>query len=223
MALTQRGGVLESEYLAVVGIEFGTSRSGIRIAVCGRSAIHNGKARNMVLIDADIRKVVAFGLDSLKRRVEEGFPASQLRFQQAQMNLCNSQTADPTIESPEKGQSLPLLEVLGSILDFFKEFSIAQIRETFSLDIAPHQILWNMTVPASWSEHLRDFTNKAAVHGTDPFSALLRLLQPRPEHPRLNNIFRLDVGLRFIVDVGRGSVDFTHCCPGCRLWRKNRK
>eukprot|EP00698_Gefionella_okellyi_P010983 TRINITY_DN2880_c0_g1_i2.p1 TRINITY_DN2880_c0_g1~~TRINITY_DN2880_c0_g1_i2.p1 ORF type:complete len:592 (-),score=127.51 TRINITY_DN2880_c0_g1_i2:81-1856(-) len=228
MALAQRGGVVESQYLAVVAIDFGTSRSGIALAICGKEGIHilgprgkgyeNDKVRTSVLIDADTRKVLAFGIDALKQHMDEGFPASQLLFQHVKMNLLNSQSADPTIESSGKGQSLPLLEVIGSILNFFKEFAMAQIRERFAVHLAPHQILWNLTVPAIWSEYGRDFMRRAAVCGgliTDPCSTLL-MLQPEPEAAALyaaehqSDILRFDRGTRFmIVDAGGGTVDIT--------------
>lgn len=216
----------------VVGIDFGTSRSGYAYAFIHEKKIY-GRLEWPAAPDRYIKTLTqslyaqdntlaAWGYEARRRLAHLRNDRSARAFfhlQRFKMALRESTllTANgPEVE--ERGRRFLVLDLISDFLREIKKFALADLQGNKVSEVAEREILWCLTVPAIWSDAEKQLMRKAAVRagliGAEDHEAerLLLVLEPEAaavycqEKERLN----FKPGSRFmVVDCGGGTVDIT--------------
>jgi len=217
----------------VVGIDFGTSRSGYAYAFIDDKKIIPRlqwfgqtvpyvKTLTQILYSPDLQekwwgheaKTVFFE----KRKTDE---AKQYHFfEKFKMSLRESE--DRTSEGPQiissAGKKFLAVDVIADYLRFLKDFAWKDITKVTSGYLKEEEIRWCLTVPAIWTDAdkqlMRRAAQKAGIIGTSEEDAERLILALEPEAAAMycqeKEQHELKEGNRFmVVDSGGGTVDIT--------------
>lgn len=217
----------------VVGIDFGTSRSGYAYAflddkkIIPRMQWHGQgfpyvKTLTQILYSPD-RKEKWWGYKArmeLAEKRKSNEAKSYHFFERFKMALRESQ--DRTSEGPRitssAGEKFLAVDVIADYLRFLKEFAWKDIQEATSGHLKDNEIRWCLTVPAIWTDAdkqlMRRAAQKAGIIGTSEEEAERLILALEPEAAAMycqeKDQHQLPEGTHFmVVDSGGGTVDIT--------------
>jgi molecular chaperone DnaK (HSP70) len=227
----------------VVGIDFGTSRSGYAYAFLDDKKIipktqwpgqgvPYAKTFTQILYSPD-RQQKWWGCEArmvlaAKRKMDEA--KHYHFFERFKMSLCESK--DRTSEGPRitssAGEKFLTVDVIADYLRFLKDFAWEEITEATSGHLKEKEIRWCLTVPAIWTDAdkqlMRRAAQKAGIIGTSEDEAERLILALEPEAAAMycqeRDQHELKEGSRFmVVDAGGGTVDITvhEVLPGKKL------
>jgi hypothetical protein len=217
----------------VVGIDFGTSRSGYAYAFTGDNKIIPKtlwfgqmtpyvKTLTQLLYSPD-RKEKYWGYDARMTLAEKrkAYEAKNYHFfQNFKMQLHEGQ--DRTEDGPRitsaNGEKFLVIDLIADSLRFLKDEALKEIKEATSGYLKENNIRWCLTVPAIWTDAdkqlMRRAAQKAGLIGTSDEEAERLILVLEPEaavvYCQEKDQQQLKVGTRFmVVDCGGSTVDIT--------------
>lgn len=210
-----------SEKTCVVGVDFGTARTGYAYAFVrnpdeifskqpgGQEA---GKTHSSILLSAD-QKFIAFG----SKAREEYFEHDErgLFFENYKMGLDDDLGSAPSAIALNQ-QRVPLLTVIVETLGFVRKEAMEEINKSqLVAAIGVEEVQWVVTVPAIWKDKAKGLMREAAMKAgmiTSLDSSNLQLaLEPEAACMACETESkRMKVGNKFMVlDCGGGTVDIT--------------
>ncbi len=217
----------------VVGIDFGTSRSGYAYAFLDDKKIIPKtqwfgqnvpyvKTLTQILYSPDLQEKW-WGYD-VKKVLAEKRKNDEAKdyhfFERFKMSLRESQ--DVTSEGPsitsQAGKKFLAVDVIADYLRFLKYFAWKDITKVTSGHLKEKEIRWCLTVPAIWTDAdkqlMRSAAQKADIIGTSEEDAERLILALEPEAAAMycqeKDQHQLQEGNRFmVVDSGGGTVDIT--------------
>mmetsp|Transcript_13369 Transcript_13369/g.31322 ORF Transcript_13369/g.31322 Transcript_13369/m.31322 type:complete len:586 (-) Transcript_13369:405-2162(-) len=210
-----------SEKTCVVGVDFGTARTGYAYAFMrnpdeifskqpgGQEA---GKTHSSILLSAD-QKFIAFG----SKAREEYFEHDErgLFFENYKMGLDDDLGSAPSAIALNQ-QRVPLLTVITETLGFVRKEAMEEINKSqLVAAIGVEEVQWVVTVPAIWKDKAKGLMREAAMKAgmiTSLDSSNLQLaLEPEAACMACETESkRMKVGNKFMVlDCGGGTVDIT--------------
>ncbi|MEY3199266.1 MAG: hypothetical protein RJA13_1224 [Bacteroidota bacterium] len=217
----------------VVGIDFGTSRSGYAYAFLDDKKIIPKtqwfgqdipyvKTLTQILYSPD-RKQKWWGYEARavlaeKRKTNEAKNYHFFeRFKMALRESDDRTSEGPRITSSAGGKFL-VVDIIADYLRFLKDFVWKDIQEATSGHLKESEIRWCLTVPAIWTDAdkqlMRQAAQKAGIIGTSDDEAERLILALEPESAAMycqeNDQHQLSEGTVFmVVDSGGGTVDIT--------------
>ncbi|OKH41616.1 chaperone protein [Calothrix sp. HK-06] len=216
----------------VVGIDFGTSRSGYAYAfiddkkIIGKTDWSGApapypKTLTQILYSPN-RTVEAWGFDAKKRLAQlrnNKTAADYHFFQTFKMQLREAKERNengPVITS--NGKKFAVLNLITDYLRLLKDLALKEIKGATAGFLKDSEVLWCLTIPAIWTDAdkqlMRRAAQQAGLIGTSDSEAERLLLVLEPEAAALycqeKDKSDLEPGTRFmIVDCGGGTVDIT--------------
>lgn len=219
-------------FRVVIGIDFGTSRSGYAYAFADDKRIVGridwpGQAAPYIktltqLLYSPQMKVEAWGYEARLRLAQlrqNRDAASYHFFQDFKMKLREAELrseAGPILK--HGGTRFQLVDLVSDYLKKLKEMALADVKEATSGHLRESEIRWCLTVPAIWSDADKQLMRQAAQmagligSGEEEAERLLLVLEPEAAaiHCQERDKTQLVPGTRFmIVDCGGGTVDIT--------------
>lgn len=217
----------------VIGIDFGTSRSGYAYAftddkrIVGRTEwpgqpVPYIKTLTQILYSPD-RKVQAWGYEARMRlaQLRKNNEANDYNFFQnfkMQLREGKDRTQDGPSVTTNNGRKFLVLDLIADYLRLLKELVLKEITDATSGYLKDSEILWCLTIPAIWTDAdkqlMRRAAQKAGLIGSNTAEADHLLLVLEPEAAAIScqekDKSQLDLGTRFmVVDCGGGTVDIT--------------
>ncbi len=215
----------------VVGIDFGTSRSGYAYAfIDDKKIVVNTiwpdqpvpypKTSTHILYSPD-RKVAGWGNEARTKLAQlrkanryTGYSYFN-EFKLQLRNAADKQEGNPLI-SASSGASFRLLDVIADYLRLLKGCALSEIRAATSNNIVDNEILWCLSIPAIWTDSekhmMRVAARRAGLIREDEDERLLLVLEPEAAavHCQEREKAQLQIGTRFmVIDSGGGTVDIT--------------
>jgi len=208
----------------VVGIDFGTSRTGYAYAfpshedtiVCkqpGGAPGDTSKTSTAILFD---KHGIFKSFGNRARRDYADGDLSNLLFTEYKMNLNQAQALlNTATATASNGKTLPLMKVIAATLRFVKDDAMENINKNQPLNIKAEECKWVVTVPAIWSDGAKGFMRRAAFEAglvtSENSSKLILALEPEAACiASEKDVMHLQAGHRFmILDCGGGTVDIT--------------
>jgi molecular chaperone DnaK (HSP70) len=215
----------------VVGIDFGTSRSGFAYAfvddkkivvntIWPDQAVPYPKTASHILYSSE-GKVAAWGneartqLASLRKKNEEGDYSYFYGFKMAMHSEPIAPAADLVIRD-SRGKTFKLLDVIADYLRQLKVYLLNEINSATNGTLRSGELLWCLSIPAIWTDAEKHMMRVAAG-----MAGLIRagederlLLVSEPEaaavHCQEREKAQLLIGTRYmVIDCGGGTVDIT--------------
>ncbi len=222
-----------NQFRVVVGIDFGTSRSGYAYAftedkrIVGRTEwpaqpVPYSKTLTHLLYTPD-NEVEAWGYEARVKLAELRKSKSAREysfFRNFKMSLREhggDASGGPVITN-KSGRKFSVLNLVADYLRFLKELALRDVKDATSGLIQDNEILWCLTVPAIWTEAEKQLMRQAARQGglvnsdEDVEERLLLVLEPEAAAIlcQEREQSQLALGTRFmVVDCGGGTVDIT--------------
>ncbi len=217
----------------VVGIDFGTSRSGYAYAFLDDKKIIPKtqwfgqdipyvKTLTQILYSPD-RKEKWWGYEARavlaeKRKTNEA--KNYHFFERFKMALRESEdrTSEGQRITSSAGEKFLVVDIIADYLHFLKEFAWTDITKATSGHLKESEIRWCLTVPAIWSDVdkqiMRRAAQKAGIIGSSEEEAERLILALEPEAAAMycqeKDQHQLSEGIHFmVVDSGGGTVDIT--------------
>lgn len=216
---------------AVVGIDFGTSRSGYAYALVvderivpkiswyGQTVPYV-KTLTQLLYSSDKREIY-WGFQALEVLAEKRQQRTEHNyhfFKNFKMELHESKTRDT--DGPyimRNGVKFSVLDLITDYLRFLKEEALEEIKNATSGYIDPQEIRWCLTVPAIWTDGdkqmMRIAAQRAGLISAADYDQERLLLALEPEcaavycEKRDNQLKPGEVFM--ILDCGGGTIDIT--------------
>jgi molecular chaperone DnaK (HSP70) len=217
----------------VVGIDFGTSRSGYAYAfkddqkVVGRTdwpgqPMPYIKTLTQILYSPD-QTPEAWGYEAKLKlaQLRKSKKANAYAFLQnfkMQLREAKTRTADGPILKAGNGQNFVVLDVIADYLRFMYGFAREELDNVTSGILKDEEILWCLTIPAIWTDAdkqlMRRAAQKAGLISESQADAGRLLLVLEPEAAAIacqeKDKSQLKPGNRYmVVDCGGGTVDIT--------------
>jgi hypothetical protein len=154
-------------YEVVVGIDFGSSRTGFAYSFFNKNKIMHGqiygsidsKVPTQIILD-DNNCIVQFGANCSQYLNEKGFETNHY-FKDIKMNLYENKNF---IIAKNSGKQFPLRLVIQKVLEKIKEIAIKEISESRpNLAKETNKIKWVVTVPAIWNERQKSIMMESCV------------------------------------------------------------
>ncbi|KAJ3424066.1 hsp70 family protein [Anaeramoeba flamelloides] len=221
----------------VIGIDFGTSRSGFAYSfigdkeqqIYGNNDWKDFKTDSAILLKKDkngdcrgganLIEIVEFGQEAIRKYVEmleeeEGELYELFRYYK--MALYKSRTFVKSVS----GSVFKLVDVIAMSLQWIKDTALQHINLTVRTPIETDQVRWVLTVPAIWSEKAKHFMRMCAHRGglVDNEESEHLLLIHEPEAAAIEGFFSanpivseevFESGKVLILDAGSGTIDIT--------------
>ena len=221
----------ERHYRIIVGIDFGTSRSGYAYAftdsfkrderVYGRlqwpdQHVPYPKTLTQLLYSAQAQ-LIAWGNSARRQhaQMQEGERTSYDLITAFKMDLYNN--TQPTTEG-STGKRFHTVNLVADYLREIKKLALSEIAEKTANQMPENEILWCLTVPAIWKDVEKSFMRRAAQdaglisdkeHDQD---RLLLTLEPEAAalYCQHSSQVELPIGSSImIIDCGGGTADIT--------------
>jgi hypothetical protein len=207
--------------VCVVGIDFGTARTGYGYAFPAQGSTdpdiivkepggqEAAKTLTNVLLDSR-GNFQSFGKQARKEHYEDG---TGLFFENFKMQLHES-ARRPTATSAS-GENRPLMDVIVHTLRYVKDQAMATINSNQPMTIAPSDCRWVVTVPAIWKDvakgFMREAACKAGLASSQDSDLLALVLEPEAACVACEaGTKHLKTGDAFMVlDCGGGTIDIT--------------
>ncbi|MEC4880158.1 MAG: Hsp70 family protein [Scytonema sp. PMC 1070.18] len=225
---------LDNQYInVVIGIDFGTSRSGYAYAFTGDTKIFGKndwsgapapcpKTLTHLLYSPD-SKVEAWGFDAKRRlaQLRKDKAADKYNFFQnfkMQLREGRERTANGPIISTNNRQKFAVIDLITDYLKQLKDLVLKETKAATSGVLRENEIRWCLTIPAIWTDAekqlMRYAAQKAGLIGSSEAEAERLLLVLEPEAAAIylqeREKLQLDPGTRFmVIDCGGGTVDIT--------------
>ncbi|KAJ3442902.1 hsp70 family protein [Anaeramoeba flamelloides] len=222
----------------VIGIDFGTSRSGFAYSfigdkeqdIYGNNNWTDYKTDSAILLKKDkngdcrggasLIEIVEFGQEAIRKYVEmleeeeEGDMYELFRYYK--MSLYKSRTFVKSVA----GSVFKLVDVIAMSLQWLKDTALQHINLTVRTPIETDQVRWVLTVPAIWTEKAKHFMRVCAHRGglIDNEDSEHLLLIHEPEAAAIEGLFSakaivseevFESGKVLILDAGSGTIDIT--------------
>lgn len=151
-------------YDVVVGIDFGSSGSGIAYSFMNETKINHieifgadsdKKVPTEIILDED-NYIIQFGFKCRQSLIEKGLNLGHY-FKNIKMELYHNNTK---IKSINSDKVLPLELVIEKVLERLKELCLKQIRDSWK-NIDENRIKWVVTVPTIWGNFQKSIMIKA--------------------------------------------------------------
>jgi molecular chaperone DnaK (HSP70) len=214
----------------VIGIDFGTSRTGYGYAfpsqnmenfdqiICKEPGGQDAKkTATSVLLDS-AGNLKSFGFKARNDYYEEydgdGEPSRDLLFEKFKMQLHESSQRSPQATAQNKKKK-PLMDVIVHTLRYVKDEALKHINSLQPVEIRSSDCKWVLTVPAIWTDSAKGFMRKAAFKAglvsEENSNRLLLALEPEAACLACESqSTHLKSGDEFMVlDCGGGTVDIT--------------
>lgn len=215
----------------VVGIDFGTSRSGYAYAFLDDKKIIPRtqwfgqnvpyvKTLTHILYSPDCKKTW-WGYEARKELASKRMDGAEQYhfFERFKMALKeNSNTSGEIQIQSKSGKKFLVLDVIADYLRHLKDFVWEDIQKATSGRLQKHEIRWCLTVPAIWTDAdkqlMRRAAQKAGLIDTSEEDAERLIFALEPEAAAIycqeRDKHALVAGNRFmVVDSGGGTVDIT--------------
>ncbi len=217
----------------VIGIDFGTSRSGYAYAftddkrIVGRTEwpgqpVPYIKTLTQILYSPE-QKVEAWGYEARRklaelRRNKEANNYNLFQNFKMQLREGKDRTQNGPVITTNNGQKFVVLDLIADYLKRLKKFALKEIKDATAGYLKDSEILWCLTIPAIWTDAdkqlMRHAAQKAGLIGLDSADAERLLLVLEPEAAAIScqekDKSHLEPGTRFmVVDCGGGTVDIT--------------
>ncbi|KYC38101.1 chaperone protein [Scytonema hofmannii PCC 7110] len=217
----------------VIGIDFGTSRSGYAYAFTGDTKIFGKndwsgapapcpKTLTHLLYSPD-DKVEAWGFNAKKRlaQLRRDKAADKYNFFQnfkMQLREGGERTANGPVLTTNNGKKFAVIDLITDYLTQLKDLALKEIKAATSGILHENEIRWCLTIPAIWTDAdkqlMRYAAQKAELIGYSEAEAERLLLVLEPEAAAIylqeREKLQLEPGTRFmVVDCGGGTVDIT--------------
>jgi molecular chaperone DnaK (HSP70) len=224
-------GTVSTSKAVVVGIDFGTSTSGIAIGYKDSPTVIHAAAPTAsneveVKVPTSLLKVSKstgdewfFGNTAETKYYEylaDSGDGSHQLYKCFKMSMKNDQSdMDMLVSYSKDGVAHPLLDLVTKSLEFLKDFAFNKIQTEYPETVNADNIHWMLTVPAIWSDNQKEFMRRAACGAgiiSDIDSENLTIvLEPESACIAVNTGFQyVKASGRFIVlDCGGGTVDIT--------------
>ena len=151
----------------IIGIDFGSSRTGYAYAFKGKKEINTCKFEgtgekvktlNEVILN-DSNEIIEYGF-KVKDYIRKGkLKNNEHYYKEIKMNLYNN---NYKIKSVNDNKEIDIEELISIILKYLKEKAIKQIKEENNGLEINNNIKWVLTVPAIWDEKNKDIMMRAA-------------------------------------------------------------
>ncbi len=214
----------------IVGLDFGTSRSGFAYAFTvdkrvvgwtawpGQSSAYP-KTLTQLVYGPD-RKVIAWGYLAAQRLAElrrAGDVGDYQLFSNFKMALHEGDSeADRGPVLTRSSGEYPVIDLISDYLRLLREMAWNTIRETTAGLLREDEVAWCLTIPAIWTDRekqlMRFAAQNAGLVGSAGAERLLLVLEPEAAaiHCQEKDYHTLEPGTRFmVVDCGGGTVDIT--------------
>ena len=154
-------------YEVVVGIDFGSSRSGFAYSFFNKNKIIHGqiygsvehKFQTEIILD-DNKNILQFGFECVKFLKENGLSTGHY-FKGIKMELYDNKN---TIIAKNSGKEFSLKLVIQKVLEKIKEIAINEISKNRPyLKQQTEKIKWVVTVPAIWNEKQKSIMMESCV------------------------------------------------------------
>ena len=217
----------------VVGIDFGTSRSGYAYAfkddqkVVGKTdwpgqPMPYIKTLTQILYSPE-QQPEAWGYEAKNKlaQLRKSKKANAYAFLQnfkMQLREAKTRTADGPVLTAGNGQSFVVLDVIADYLRLMYGVAREELGNVTSGILKDEEILWCLTIPAIWTDAdkqlMRHAAQKAGLIGSSQADADRLLLVLEPEAAAIacqeKDKSQLKPGTRYmVVDCGGGTVDIT--------------
>ncbi|MBR8834292.1 MAG: HSP70 family protein [Stigonema ocellatum SAG 48.90 = DSM 106950] len=217
----------------VIGIDFGTSRSGYAYAFTDDTKIFGKtdwsgtpapypKTLTHLLYSPD-GKVEAWGFDARKKlaQLRKDKAADKYNFFQnfkMQLREGKERTANGPVITTTNGQKFAVVDLIADYLRLLKDLALKETKAATAGILRENEIRWCLTIPAIWTDAdkqlMRNAAQKAGLIGDSEAEAERLLLVLEPEAAALylqeREKLQLEPGTRFmVVDCGGGTVDIT--------------
>ncbi|WP_414548847.1 Hsp70 family protein [Anabaena sp. CCY 0017] len=215
----------------VIGIDFGTSRSGYAYAFTDDTRIYGKidwsgapapypKTQSHLLYSPN-REVIAWGFDARKKLAELQKDADKHNFFQnfkMQLREGKQKNANGPVITTNNGKEFAVIDLIADYLRLLKDLALKEIKEATKGYLRNEQIRWCLTIPAIWTDAekqlMRSAAQQAELIGSSETEAERLLLVLEPEAAALylqeRKNLQLDPGTRFmVVDCGGGTIDIT--------------
>ncbi|KAJ6226614.1 hsp70 family protein [Anaeramoeba flamelloides] len=228
----------KNSYKVVVGIDFGTSRSGFAWGFVGdkREEIHGHsdwadyKTDSAILLlkegegdmnqGAKLVKIHSFGETAIRdycnMREDQELRNKYELFRYYKMALYRKEDNVKSVE----GNLFPVLDVFSFALQMLKQISTEYMNKFLPSKISEEKIRWVITLPAIWSEEAKSIMRKCAYQGTliDNEDSKQLILIHEPEAAAIEGYIGAQKivdeevfkkGKVMILDAGSGTIDIT--------------
>jgi hypothetical protein len=220
-----------SNVRVVVGLDFGTSRSGYAYAFVddGRIVVKTEWRGQPVLYCKTLTQLLygpdgveAWGWEALHRLVQ-----LRQRKQAQHYSLLHNfkmalhgerRGAEGPLVTRSDGTEVPVVSVIADYLGLLRESLLADLRTETAGQLQEDEILWCLTVPAIWTDADKAYMRSAAVlaglvsESEADRERLLPVLEPEAAALHCQEKAKVDLpaGTRFVVvDCGGGTIDIT--------------
>ena len=182
-------GEVDTAYKIIVGIDFGTTYSGVAWGLTATPDVQHAtapgesglapKTRTTLILSASEHAVIGFGKAAMETLVEEMDEAPKgtdfddpddfdfLLFERFKMLLKDQDSGFDTLKaSSSSGEEVSLMVLIGASLRILKDHALEDINKVWGgaleLDLKK-DIKWVITIPAIWTEFGKQFMRRAAV------------------------------------------------------------
>lgn len=217
----------------VIGIDFGTSRSGYAYAFTNDTKIFGKNDWSGApapcpktlthLLYAPDGKVEAWGFDAKRRlaQLRKDKAAEKYNFFhnfKMQLREGRERTANGPVITINNGKKFAVIDLITDYLKQLKDLALKETKAATSGILRENEIRWCLTIPAIWTDAdkqlMRYAAQKAGLIGSSETEAERLLLVLEPEAAAIylqeREKLQLEPGTRFmVVDCGGGTVDIT--------------
>ncbi|KAJ6241913.1 hsp70 family protein [Anaeramoeba flamelloides] len=226
-----------TNYQCVIGIDFGTSRSGFAWGYVGdKNEVHGNsnwpdyKTDSAILLEkegegdmnqgAKLTKIYSFGLTAIQdynNMKEEPELCEQFElFRYYKMALYRKEENVSSV----RGNFFPVVDVFSFALQWLKNESLTYMDKFHSSSIKESEVQWIITLPAIWSDEAKSIMRKCAHQAEiiDEESSRQLILIHEPEAAGIEGYIGsqkivdeevFHEGKVMILDAGSGTIDIT--------------
>ena len=217
-----------NNYYIVVGIDFGSSGSGIAYSFKDENKINHcdivgadtdKKVPTEIILD-DENDILKFGSGCKQFLIEKGLDTGHY-FKDIKMHLYHKKKE---IKAQNTDKTLPLVLVIKKVFEKLKELSIEQLKKLWN-DFDETKIKWVVTVPAIWGNFeksvMLDACEKLGLINKNQDESLFFALEPEAasiycsRNGEIKKDFIWDGKYYLICDLGGGTGDIVTHLVGC--------
>ena len=222
---------MSQDFLLVVAIDFGTSRSGFAYkykedpdSVCRdlwQDSHENYPKTATHLLMSPNGGVEAWGYSAIKKLAElrsKGSAQDYSFMKNFKMKLHKGDRDKNGIYTVENGKKFYVLDLIANYIRLIKDEALKEIKTNYAGFVDESEIRWCLTIPAIWKDEDKDLMRQAAIKAglisdsDEDFERLFLVLEPEAAAVFCQEIDKntLTPGTHLmIVDCGGGTVDIT--------------